>query len=197
MARPACRRAAGALLAPAIALACLAGCAPAGASERAVEERAAAELEGVADLDGPAFEAAAASLSARAGTERYGVDAAEFCRELLAGLSFEVRGADVDGARATVHVDVTRKSMGRAMPSFAAAFAEYRGSDAFLSATPEEAAERTGELILEAVREAPLETVAAELPFELEGGSWVPAEGCEDELARALAAPGGRSEQGR
>ncbi|WP_101721040.1 hypothetical protein [Eggerthella timonensis] len=195
MARPACRRAAGALLACAIALACLAGCAPAGASERTVEQRAAAELEEAARLDGPAFDAAAAALSARAGTERYGVDAAEFCRELLAGLSFEVRGADVDGARATVRVDVTRKSTDGALLSFAAAFAEYRGSGAFLSDTPEEAAERTGELILEAVREAPLETVAAELPFELEGGSWEPAQGYGEELSRVLAAPGGRNER--
>lgn len=195
MAGPARRRAAGAILACALAISCFAGCAPADASERAVEERAAAELEEVARLDGPAFDAAAASLSARAGTERYGVDAAEFCRELLSGLSFEVVGADVDGARATASVEVTRKSMDDAAAAFAAAFAEYRGSDAFLSDTPEEAVERTGELILEAVREAPSETVPARLPFALEGGSWEPAEGCADELARALAAPGGRPGQ--
>lgn len=188
----ACRRAASTLLAPVLVLACLAGCAPACASERAVEECAAAELEGVARLDGPAFDAAAAALAEQAGTERYGVDAAGFCRELLTGLSFEVVGADVDGARATVLVDVTRKSMGRAMPSFAAAFAEYRGSDAFRSAAPEEAVERTGELIMEAVAEAPLETVSAELPFDLEGGTWVPAESYGDELLRALTSSGGR-----
>lgn len=189
------RRAAGALIALALAPTCLAGCAAAEASERAVEEQAAAELEEVARLDGPAFDALEASLSERAGTERYGVDAGEFCRELLSGLSFEVRGADVGGARATVSVEVTRKSMDDATASFAASFAEYRGSGAYLSGTPEEAVERTGELILEAVREAPLETVPAELPFELENGSWVPAEGCGEELARVLAAPGGQFEQ--
>ena len=173
----------------AIALLCAAlpGCAPADAA-KPVEESAAARLEQLADLDGPSIDAVAAALEERVDTDAYGVDAGEFCRSWLSGFDYEILGARVEGDRAEVAVDVTCRSMDAALALFALSFSEYRSGEEFRASTAEEAVERTGELILEAVRLAPFETTALALPYELRDGEWAPAEGFEEQLARALTA---------
>lgn len=149
--------------------------------EELIRDGVESELAEIKAMEGEAWDDVMEGMAASsAGLAQYGVDGEDLCRALLDGFDYKVEKVSVDGSTATVEVETTCRSLaavGEALNAKVEAYAEsapMEGADVSM----------VGELLMEAMAEAPLETTTLALPYELDGSTWAPGAGFEPALMK-------------
>lgn len=137
------------------------------------------ELAELKAMEGGAWDDVMEGMAASsAGLAQYGIEGEELARALLEGFDYQVAEVTVSGSAATVEVETTCRSLAAASEAFNAKVEGYTEGASMEGAD----GSMVGELLMEAMAQAPLETTTITLPYVLNGSTWEPGAGFEAAL---------------
>lgn len=169
-----------------LALATLSACGGKSA-EDTIRESVKAELESIKKLDQDALDQIVGGADSVSDLSEYGISAEEFFRTWLEGFDYSVDKVTVNGDKATATITIKVKSLTSAMDSISNNISSIIASNpAMLTMTQEQIYKEIGNLLMKAVKDAPMVSTTVDLPYELKNNTWQPGSGFDAAIAKAF-----------
>lgn len=114
------------------------------------------------------------------------VDVKEYFRAWFTDFDYTIDEVVVEGNQATVKMTVTCKSLVQGMQNWEQDYQDPSKITEIMSLSEEERTKKLGSMMVDAIKDAPMETNSGELPYTLNGNTWEPGPGYESVLAQMI-----------
>jgi len=154
--------------------------------DKAIRDEITKQLDGIKSLDDTAVNNLLGDSINSLGLSSLGIDNGDFTKAWLTGFDYSVDNITINGNSATVSLTLTCKSINDIVATYQSELTDFANSGGAANMTADEAAQKSGQMFMDAVNSTPAKTTSIDLPCTKTGNVWMLGTSNNNELGKAF-----------